>query len=343
MQPAESTDRLHERTNDGDASPQIFALEASRELGEAISREVGLDLLEHEERVFPDGEHKVRPLISVRERDVYVIHSLFADDQQTVNDKLCRLLFFVGALKGAAAARVTVVAPYLCYARKDRKTKKRDPVTIQYVARMFEAVGTDRLVTCDVHNLAAFQNALRIQTEHLIGWHLLIPPLNSAVNSDNLVVVSPDVGGLKRARAFRDVFEQTRGRSISLAVMEKKRSEGTVSGEELFGSVENKTAIIVDDLISTGTTMRRTIDACQKNGAREVLAAATHGILLEGGNEFLAHSGLRQLFVTNTVRPLGADRALLQDKTTVVDTSPLFAEVIQRLHTGGSVTELLPL
>lgn len=145
----------------------LFALDASRDFGEAVSRELGTALAAHEEREFEDGEHKSRPLVNVRGRDVYVMQSLYGDAKQSVNDKLCRLLFFLGALRDASAARVTAVVPYLGYARKDRKSKARDPVTTRYVATLFEAVGTDCVVTLDVHNLAAYQNAFRCRTEHL--------------------------------------------------------------------------------------------------------------------------------------------------------------------------------
>src|SRR5688572_6269797 len=145
----------------------VFALNASRDFGEKISAHLSISLTEHEEREFEDGEHKARPLASVRSKDVFVIQSLYGDSQQTVNDKLCRLLFFLGALRDASAERITAVIPYLCYARKDRKSKSRDPVTTRYVAALFEAVGADRVVTLDVHNLAAYQNAWRIRADHL--------------------------------------------------------------------------------------------------------------------------------------------------------------------------------
>jgi ribose-phosphate pyrophosphokinase len=155
-------------------SVAVFALAASRGLGESICGHLGLTLSAVEEREFEDGEHKTRPLVSVRGRDVFVVHSLHGDEQQNVNDKLCRLLFFLGALRDASAARVTALIPYLCYARKDRKSKARDPVTTRYVAGLFEAMGVDRIVTIDVHNLAAFQNAFRLRTEHLEAKNLFV-------------------------------------------------------------------------------------------------------------------------------------------------------------------------
>ena len=140
----------------------LFALHATAELGAAVAAALGRPLAAHEEREFEDGEHKARPLEAVRGADVFVLQSLHGGPEQSANDKLCRLLFFIGALKDSGAARVTALVPYLCYARKDRRTKPNDPVTTRYVASLFEAVGTDAVVTLDVHNPAAFENAFRM-------------------------------------------------------------------------------------------------------------------------------------------------------------------------------------
>src|SRR5665213_3632220 len=132
---------------------KLFALNTTQSFGELVAKELNLSLSLHEEREFEDGEHKARPLENVRNQDVFVIHSLYSDADQSVNDKLCRLLFFISALKDASAKKVTAIIPYLCYARKDRKTKSRDPVNTRYVARLLEASGADSIVTMDVHNL----------------------------------------------------------------------------------------------------------------------------------------------------------------------------------------------
>src|SRR3974390_3825687 len=147
--------------------PRLFALSASVELGTAVAAELRQSLAAHEERDFEDGEHKARPLEPVSGMDVYVVQSLHSGPAQSANDKLCRLLFFIGALKDAGAARVTAVVPYLCYARKDRRTKPNDPVTTRYLATMLEGVGTDCVVTLDVHNPVAFEHAFRFRTVSL--------------------------------------------------------------------------------------------------------------------------------------------------------------------------------
>ena len=151
----------------------LFGLQGSRELAELVGGRLEIALAPHEERGFEDGEHKARPLQDVRGHDVFVLHSLYGDNDESGNDKLCRLLFFCGALKDAGAAHVTAVTPYLCYARKDRRTKPQDPIITRYVAAMFEAVGINRVIVSEVHNVAAFENAFRCPTWHIESASLL--------------------------------------------------------------------------------------------------------------------------------------------------------------------------
>jgi ribose-phosphate pyrophosphokinase len=319
----------------------LFALEGSRTFGEGVAAKLGLPLVKHEERGFEDGEHKSRPLISVRGKDVFVVHSLYSDADQSANDKLCRLLFFIGALKDASAARVTAVIPYLCYARKDRRTQPRDPVTTRYVAAVLEAVGTDRVVTLDVHNLAAFQNAFRCVTEHLEAKMLFARHFIEICRGQEIVVVSPDVGGIKRAELFREALARATSSPIAMAFMEKRRSRGVVSGEAVVGDVEGKVGIIIDDLISTGTTLSRAAKACLALGARHVHAAASHGLFIGQAATVLASSGLERIVVTDTVPPFRLASDFVKSHVTVLDTAPLFAEAIARINRGGSIVELL--
>lgn len=321
--------------------PCLFALDASREFGEKIALGLGLALSPHEERGFEDGEHKARPLANVRGRDVFVVQSLYADASQSVNDKLCRLLFFIGALKDASAACVTAVVPYLAYARKDQKSKPRDPVTTRYVARMFEAVGTDRIVTLEVHNLAAFQNAYRCGTEHLRADGLFVSHFVPLLQGDEVVVVSPDAGGIKRAERLRQRLAAALGRPVAAAFAEKHRSGGVLSGELIVGDVQGRCAIIVDDLIGTGSTIARTVTACRALGAASVYAAASHGLFVGDAPQLLADDALTGIVVTDSVPPfrLGAGNALA--KLTVLSCAHLFAQAIRRIHDGGSIVELL--
>jgi ribose-phosphate pyrophosphokinase len=319
----------------------LFALDASAEFGARIAGHLGVALSRHEERNFEDGEHKARPLVNVRGRDVFVLQSLHGDGRESVNDKLCRLLFFIGALKDAAAGSVTAVVPYLGYARKDRKSQPRDPVTTRYVAGLFEAVGTDRVVTLDVHNLAAYQNAFRCGTEHLEANHLFVSHFVPLIGAREVAVVSPDAGGIKRAEQFRLRLSHALGRPVAAAFAEKHRSGGVVSGELIVGDVQGKCAIIIDDLISTGTTIARTVQACVGLGAQQVLAAATHGLFVGDAGQILAADALAGIVVTDSVPPFRLPAGKVRDKLTVLDSTALFAGAIERIHGGGSITALL--
>ncbi len=231
--------------------------------------------------------------------------------------------------------------PYLCYARKDRKTKSRDPVTTRYIAHLLEAMGCDRIVTLDVHNLAAFQNAFRCPTEHLEAKNIFVKHVASLIGDQKAVVVSPDFGGVKRAEAFRKTLAQKMHQDIPIAFAEKYRSSGVVSGDMVVGEIQDRIAIIIDDLISSGTTLARTAKACYRKGAAKVYAAASHGVFAKESNQILAAPELEKIIITNTIAPFRLTASEVKDKLTVLDTTPLFAETIRRLHSGGSLVELL--
>ena len=247
------------------------------------------------------------------------------------------MLFTIGALKDAGAARVTAVAPYLCYARKDRRTKPRDPVTTRYVGCLFEAVGTDRICVLDVHNPAAYQNAFRIPAEHLEARRLLAGALAERIGSAKVVVVSPDSGGVKRADAFRQTLAELLRAEIPLAFAEKHRSGGVVSGEALVGDVSGRAAVLIDDLVSTGTTLLRAARRCRELGATAVHAAATHGLLVGGAPALLSSPDLDSILLTDSVPFEGVASG---GKLKIVPVASLVAEAISRLHSNGSLTDL---
>ncbi|HTN65633.1 MAG TPA: ribose-phosphate pyrophosphokinase [Burkholderiaceae bacterium] len=323
-----------------DSDLKVFVLNSSQAFGIQVAQRLAITLSPHEEREFEDGEHKARPLSGVRGTDVFVIQSLHADPEQSGNDKLCRLLFFIGALKDSGAARVTAVIPYLAYSRKDRKTKPHDPVTTRYVAALFEAVGTDAVVTLDVHNLAAFQNAFRCGTEHLEANPLFVKYFAPLLKEREVAVVSPDAGGIKRAEQFRQLLSDMLGKPVGAAFAEKYRSSGVVSGDTLVGDVKGKDTIIIDDLISTGATIVRTARACHALGAAKVLAAATHGLFTGDANAVLACDVLEQIVITDTVPPFRLEQGVVRDKITIISSAGLFAEAIRQIHTGQSIADL---
>lgn len=313
----------------------LFGLQGSRELAERVAGRLDLSLGRHEERAFEDGEHKARPLQEVREHDVFVVHSLHGDGEESGNDKLCRLLFFCGALKDAGAACVTAVTPYLCYARKDRRTKPNDPITTRYVAAMFEAVRVDRVITLEVHNVAAFENAFRCPTWHIESAPLMAAHFAPLLRGEQVVAVSPDAGGAKRAEQFRQVMEQLTRRDVGSAYMEKYRSSGVVTGELLAGDVRGKVAVIVDDLISTGGTLVRAAKACRAAGATRVLAVCAHGLFMNGAAELFAAQELDAIAVANTVPPFRVPTEVAARRLTVIDASEPIARAISACHDGS--------
>lgn len=319
---------------------RLFALAASAELGAAVAAALGQTLAAHEEREFEDGEHKARPLDAVNGADVYVVQSLHGGPLQSANDKLCRLLFFIGAVKDAGAARVTAVTPYLCYARKDRRTKPNDPVTTRYIARMFESVGTDCVVTLEVHNPVAFENAFRCRTVALTGTPLFMSYVKKTLSNDKLAVISPDAGGMKRSELLRETLEAALGRPVGKGLAEKHRSAGVVSGELFVGDVTGATALIVDDLISTGNTLLRAARSARKAGAKRVIALVTHGLFMQGAADVVADPAIDQLVVTDAVPAFRLVDPMKNKKLAILPAAPLLAETIRRLHEERSLTDL---
>ncbi len=315
--------------------PAIFGLHGTRDLAERVAARLDVALAAHEEREFEDGEHKARPLEDVRGRDVYVVHSLHGGVNQSANDKLCRLLFFCGALKDAGAQRVTAVVPYLCYARKDRRTKPNDPITTRYVAEIFEAVGIDSLITFEVHNISAVENAFRIPT-----WHIEAAPLFAAyftplLTGVSAAAVAPDAGGAKRAEQFRLALEKLTGSDVASAQMEKFRSSGVVSGALLAGDVRGKVAIIVDDMISTGGTLVRAAEACRAAGAAHVMTVAAHGLFIGGAPRLFASPAIDGVAVTDTVPVTETVSQIAAPRLTVLDSSEALARAIGVCHAAG--------
>lgn len=321
--------------------PLFFALDAVGPYADRVSAALGWPLSPHEERSFEDGEYKVRPLVNVRNRAAFVLHSLYADDAASVDDKLCRLLFFIGTLKDASAATVTAVVPYLCFARSDRKTQPRDPVTTRYVAALFDAVGTDRIVTMDVHNLMAYQNAFHCRTDHLEATPLFVEHLAAEVRESDVTVVSPDPGGVYRAERFQAALARRLGRPVSGAFVEKHRAGATLGGRSLIGDVEGRTAIVIDDLIASGATLARAAQVCRAHGALRVYAAATHGLFVGQAASVLHEAPIDRVIVSDTVPPFRLPSALVGTRLTVLDTAPLVGEAIRRIHNGGSLVDLL--
>ena len=309
------------------APPLLFALNGSQAYAARVAEHLGCPLAEHEQRLYEDGEHKSWPLQPVNGRQVVVFHSLYGDNQQSGNDKLCQLLFFCGALKDAGARRVQVVAPYLCYGRKERRTQPQDPIISRYVAAMFEACGVDRLLTLEVHNDAAFDNAFRIPSQNLQGSELFAEYFTAQVAGADVVAVSPDTGGIKRAEQFRHALQQRLGRPVASAYMAKHRRNDIVTDSVLIGDVAGKTAIIIDDLISTGGTLLRAAQACHAAGATRILAGAVHG-LFTTDSELLDSPLLESIVVFDSVPPFRLAPELAAQRLRILDSSAAVAALL---------------
>ncbi len=321
--------------------PLLFAMESCRELGTRIAEHPDIESGAHEERTFEDGEHKIRPLQCVRGRKVVVLSSLYSDTELSVNDKLCRLLMFAGALRDASASEITLALPYMAYARKDRRTKPRDPVSLRYLAQMIEAVGADRVMSLEVHSRAAFQNAFRCITEHLDMASLLAPRLSSMLDQeDNIVIVSPDTGGYKRAQAFRQLLEKSMARPIGIAFVEKLRSGGELFHGRLVGNAAGAAALIVDDMIVTGRTLIHAAKTLTDEGATRIIAVAAHGIFHTEANEILADPALDRIVVTNSVDPWRIANTAVRSKIEMVDICPFLSKAIVRISQNQSLTDL---
>lgn len=309
----------------------LFALQGSQALGDLIARQLDIPLHLPEEREFSGREHKIRALVPVEGKRIYVVHSLNADEQHSVNDKLCRLLFFIGSLKDAGASSVNVIVPYLAYARKDRRTKFQDPVTTRYVADLFVAVGVDSVTTMDVHNLAAFENAFQCATKNLSAMELFVDYFAARLNKQTVSVVAPDVGAIKAAENFRQQLRSKMGTEVDAAFITKQRSRDIVTSSALHGDVDKRHVIIFDDMIDSGTTVGNAMRACRQGGAEKIYAAATHGVFSEQAATLFETAALTQIVITNTVE-VGPDfSTIATDKLAVLDSAPLFARSIDGL------------
>lgn len=281
--------------------PIVFLLDDSDDFGATLEAALGGSLAPLEQRSFEDGEHKLRPLTPVRGHEVCVVCRLAGTAERTVDERIMRLLFLVATLRDHGAGRVSVIAPYLPYARKDRRTRPLDPLTLRYLAELLEAVGVARVAVMDVHNLAAFENAFRCETLHLEAAPWLIDALPQPDRQMPLAVLSPDTGGIKRAERFRELLEERTGRPSHLVFLEKYRRGDRVWGEAVVGRLADCQVVVVDDLVAGGTTLSRALDACANEGVTAVTAVATHGVFSAGAEALLAHPALDRLVVTDSV------------------------------------------
>jgi ribose-phosphate pyrophosphokinase len=313
----------------------LFAPNHSIALARKVAQALDVPLAPSEEREFDGGEHKMRPLTDVHDEDVFVIQSTHGDAQASVNDKLCRLLFFVGALKDAGARRITTVVPYLAYARKDRRTQHNDPVTTRYVALMFEALEVDCVVTLDIHNEAAFDNAFRCHTVRLEAADIFSDALARSIGDRAVVVASPDIGGVKRAQRFRESLARRLARDVGFAFVEKRRASGVVSGDALTGEVRDCDVIFYDDMIVSGTTILRAADSARRAGAARVHVAAPHAAFQPAAAKLFEAPDVTVL-TSDSIPIVPPFDRLAGERLQVCSIAPLVAATIQALSRAPS-------
>ena len=315
-----------------DNSIAVLAPAASGALGTGIAAALGVALSPHEEVEYTGREYKLRPKGCMRGRSVYLIQSLFGDAVGSANDRLCQLLFCINALKDAGACSVTACVPYLAYARQDRRCAPNDPLTARYVAQLFEAVKVDRVMGFDVHNLAAFENAFRCPTVHIEAAALFARHFAARAPGAEYAVVSPDIGGVKRAHHVRELLEAALGGSVTFALMDKVRSATGLSASLFAGDVAGRRVIVVDDLISSGTTVLRAIDACRRAGAVRVDIAATHASFSAEAQRLFGSDRPDSVVITDSVSLEPGFACHVGPSLTVLSAAGLFADAIRALE-----------
>lgn len=312
--------------------PILFTLDSTSGYPQALARELGAVAGCHEEKIFADGEHKLRCLTKVSGAATLVVQSLHNGPDGSVGDKLCRLLFLISALRDAGARSISVVAPYLCYTRQDRRADPADPLTLRHVAQLLEAAGATGIFALDVHNPVAFENAFRVPAYNVAASELFaqhLAKIGLEDDFDEFEVISPDVGGIKRAEAFREALSIVVGQPIPATAIGKRRLDHIADAGDIPSDVSGRTIIIFDDLIATGSTVLRAAKACRKGGARAVLAVATHGLFLPGAQEMLTKGAVDRVIVTDTVPLFRLNPRLVEEKVTVLGGANLIADAIK--------------
>ena len=308
----------------------IYCGSATPELARVVAERLGRPLGQRNLHRFPDGECHVQIQENARGRDIYIVQSTCAP----VNENLMELLVMIDAFRRASADRITAVIPYYGYARQEKKSVGREPITAKLVANLLTTAGADRVVCIDLHS-PAIQGFFDIGMIHLTAIPLLVDHLRRYVDLQNAVIVTPDTGRVKVADRYANLL------NVPLVVMHKRRVGELAQAVEvgaIVGSVEGKRPIIVDDLISTGTTVSTSAQVLLEAGAlADISVVATHGVLCSPAEVKLDIPEIKRIVITDTIPP---HQATLLHKTTVISVAELLAETIERLHQGRSISAL---
>ncbi|MFD1465687.1 ribose-phosphate diphosphokinase [Lapidilactobacillus mulanensis] len=313
--------------NYADSKLRIFALNSNKPLAEKVAATVGVPLGKSSVTRFSDGEIQINIDESIRGCDVYLVQSTSAP----VNDNLMELLIMIDALRRASAQTINAVIPYYGYARQDRKTRAREPITARLVADMLQRAGADRIVALDLH-AAQIQGFFDIPVDHLVGSPLLADYFLENHLEEGAVVVSPDHGGVGRARRLADFLK------TPIAIIDKRRPRANVAEVmNIIGNVKGKRAIIIDDMIDTAGTITLAAQALVDAGATEVYACFTHPVLSGPAIQRITDSAIKRLVVTDSIN-LPKERVI--DKMIQVSVGPLIGDAIKRIHENEAVSPL---
>ena len=306
---------------------KILTGNSNRELVKNIASRLGLDLANCDVTTFSDGEINVEINETVRGADVFIIQPTHAP----VNDNLMELLIMIDACHRASAGRINAVIPYYGYARQDRKTRPREPITAKLVANLLEKAGADRVVLMDLH-AGQIQGYFDVPVDHLSAIRILARYFKDKVD-ENSVVVSPDLGGVTRAREFANYL------NLPIAIIEKRRPKPNVSEVmNIIGDIEGKTCILVDDIIDTAGTICQAAKKLEELGATKVYGAASHGVLSGPAIERIMDSCLEEFVITDSI-PL-PDLPQVREKIKVVSVAELFARAIRIIHDNDSIATI---
>lgn len=307
---------------------RIFSGNANSELAERICAYLEVEKGKASVSSFSDGEIQVEIEESVRGMDVFLIQPTCPP----VNENIMELLVMIDAMKRASVSRINVVIPYYGYARQDRKVAPRAPISARLVADLIEVAGATRVLAMDLH-VGQIQGFFNIPVDHLYAMPVQLDYLSNI--DDRIVVVSPDAGGVERARAFAKRMKE----NTTIAIIDKRREKADVSKlMNIVGEVKGKVAILLDDMIDTGGTIVQSSEALIRDGASRVYACCTHAVLSGQAVDKLNKSPIHELFITNTI-PL-REKAKQLERARVLDVSPILAEAIRRIHNEASVSSL---
>ena len=307
----------------------LFSGRASSRLGEDMAEYLGIPLGNIEVKSFSDKEVYVKINENVRGKDIFLIQSTCPP----VNENLMELLIMIDAFQRASAQRITAVIPYYGYARQDRKDQPRVPITAKLVANLITVAGADRVLTIDLH-AAQIQGFFDIKVDHLFAAPIFIDYFKEK-HFDDLVVLSPDVGGVRRARAY------ARRLNASLAIVDKRRSLANEAQVlHIVGEVKGKHILIVDDMVDTGGTMIAAMEVLKEKGAGEIYSSCTHPVLSGGACEKIERSSLKELVVTDSIPLENNKKVSKMSKIRVLSVTSLLGEAIRRIHENRSVSSL---